>query len=240
MTRQPELHDAFAAWLAGRPAGSDDDPPRDLALHAVGCVRCLRASAAADALDAIDVGALPLPPLRDVGVMPDRGLSVRAARFAVAGVAIAVIGVSLVIGASAIRTLGDDDRSAADPAAEPTVGEGVLAGVPSGSATSTTSADVRKSSRSPEPSGSDEEESVAPADASPPFETAAPNPPAVPDPTTRPTSAPTVAPTPRPTPTSPLPTIVPTPLPTPLPTLPPPTPTPAPTPTPEPTAEPSA
>ena len=34
MSRQSGLHEEFSDWLGGRRIGANDDPPRDLALHA--------------------------------------------------------------------------------------------------------------------------------------------------------------------------------------------------------------
>ena len=224
MTRTPELHERFAGWLAARSAGSDEDPPRDLALHAAGCDRCLRSAAAVDTLQAVDVGAAALPPLRIDAIRDERGGLLRVARFAVAGAALVLVAGSVAIGSSWLGGVRPSDS--ADQRTTP--GEGVLAGVPTATVTprptptaTTTPSPSRRPSASASASEEPTEEPVAPTFANPqPTD----QPPSTPPPTAVPTGAP--SPTPAPTRTA-APTS--TPAPTPVPTPPP---TPAPTPTP--------
>ena len=226
MTRTPELHERFADWLTARSAGSDEDPPRDLALHAAGCERCLRSAAAVDTLDTIDVGAADLPPLR-IDASAERGALLRIARIAVAGAALVLVAASAAIGSSwlsGVRPIESTDQRT-------TPGEGVLAGVPSATAAAsptstarTTPSPTRSQSPSPRTSDAETDEPVTPtfADPQPTYQ---------PPTTPAPTSAPTAAPSPTPAPTrtaSPTSTPAPTPVPTP-----PPTPTPTATPTPD-------
>ena len=42
-----DLHDRFGSWIA---AGSPDELPRDVAVHASGCEACMLGAAAMDAL----------------------------------------------------------------------------------------------------------------------------------------------------------------------------------------------
>jgi hypothetical protein len=222
MKRRPELHERFAEWLTARSAGNEEDPPRDLALHAAGCALCLRSAAAVDTLDAIDVGAVAPPPLR-IDPKPERGTLLGVARFAVAGAALVVVAGSVAIGSSWLTGIrpgeGTADRSP---------GEGILAGVPSAAVSPSPTSTARTTpspSRDASPSLSTgdvpSDEPVAPTFANPqPTD----QPPSTPPPTAVPTGAP--SPTPAPTRTA-VPTS--TPVPTPVPT-PPPTPTPTPVP----------
>ena len=86
-----ELHDEFDAWIS---AGANEDPPRDVALHASGCDICLRLAASFDALAAVDPGLAPAPPLRAARVSPLSRAPARVARSAAA--AVAVVAVSLL------------------------------------------------------------------------------------------------------------------------------------------------
>ncbi|HYI66241.1 MAG TPA: hypothetical protein VEW95_04920 [Candidatus Limnocylindrales bacterium] len=230
MTRTPELHERFADWLTARPAGSDEDPPRDLALHAAGCDRCLRSAAAVDTLQAVDVGAAALPPLRIEALRDERRGLPRLARFAVAGAALVLVAGSVAIGSSwlgGIRPIESAEQRT-------TPGEGILAGAPSATETprptptaTTTPSPSRRPSASASASASEEptDDPVAPTFANP---QPTYQPPSTPPPTAVPTGAP--SPTPAPTRTaSPTSTPAPTPVPTPPPT-PAPTPTASPTP----------
>lgn len=223
MTRTREPHERFAEWLAARGNRADEDPPRDLALHAAGCERCLRAATAMDTLRLIDVGAVTLPPLRVVVNGDGCGKLVRVARYAVAATALVLLAGSMAIGSSWLGAIRPTDSTGL----RPTTGEGVLAGVPSTSATPrpTPTASASLSAR-PSPSA---RASDAPADdPAPTF--ANPDPTFQPPPPPPPTVAPTVAPSATPVPTrtaAPTPTSPPTPIPTSTP--PPPTPTPTPT-----------
>lgn len=221
-----DLHDRFAEWLAD---GADGEPSRDLALHASTCEGCLRAIAVVDSLQAIQVGAAELPPLR-FSAEPPRPF--RVARVAVGTLAVALLGVSVGIGASGIlRPTPSTDGPAASTA------ERVLAGVPTAAATD------RSASPSPRPSASasDTPEPSGPATATgTPDSTSAPAQPApgTPAPGTPVPGTPAPGtPAPQPPPPTPTPTAAPsTPAPTAAPTTPPPTPTPTlePTPTPAP------
>jgi hypothetical protein len=224
MSRTPELHDRFADWLAARVSGADDDPPRDLALHAAGCERCLRSATAIDTLDRIDVGLAAPPPLRAEPVRRGSIRRAQVARYAVAGAALVLLAGSVAIGSS---WLGER-RSTESSEVRGSPPEGVLAGVPSPtlrvrvSPTPTTKPSERPSG-SAEPSESPSEDGPAPSFATP-------QPTSQPFPPPAPTAAPTFT-------AQPTPTVAPTPLPTPTPT-PEPTPSPTPTPTPEPTPAP--
>jgi hypothetical protein len=234
--RDPDLHDLFGQWITTRAAELIEDPPRDLALHAAGCDRCLRLAAAIDMLDGIDVGAAAIPPLITVPTRNEPGTLGPLARSA-------AISAALVLGAATAAAVGSSWLAGARPAgggAQPSSpGEGVLAGVPSETASSrpTPSRTTRASQRetpTPEPSGTSPDESPAlPAFLPPP-----PPAPLPPPPTTTPaTAAPSITAAPTPTATLvPSPTAVPTVTPDLSPTQSPsPTPTSTPTPTPTPT-----
>lgn len=231
-----ELHDRFNDWLA---AGAEGEPPRDLAVHASGCDACLRSLAAIDSLQAIDIGAASLPPLGMVAPAARDSLS-RTLRYAVGTVAVILLGGSVAIGASGLlrpAPLGSD-QEARSP------GEGVLAGVPSASATSQTPSPTpsasAKDSPAPSASATDEPPTAVLPTAAPqvlPHSTPGPQPLGTPRPTAAPTRTPTptAAPTATPIVTPPPPTQSASPsivVPTPTPTLEP-TPTAAPTPTPQ-------
>ena len=224
MSRQSGLHEEFSDWLGGRRIGANDDPPRDLALHAAGCDRCLRAANAIDSLAAIDVGAAPALPFGRPAAHRDPGGIPAVARYAIAGTALVVLVGTAAFGSS---LFGAPNRGEERVAAE-TFDEGVLGGVPESSDPTPTT------SPSPTPTPSDRPSGEPSASADPSdddvAESAAPRP-ADPQPTTRPlptvtpTRAPTAAPsaTPAPsdsaTPTPLVPVPTPTPIATPLPTL---------------------
>ena len=228
-----DRHDRFIAWLLD---GADDEPTRDVALHATGCDECMRAIAALDSLAAIDVGAALPPPVRVAGTPSVAGL--RPARLVVGVVAVLVLAGSAVVGASALFP----DSSGSAVGSSPATAEGVLAGVP-------TSTDVTpepsedeatptpSDSASPTPSATAvASESSVPA-AAPTFapRTLSPGAPPPPPPPPR-TAAPTVRPPTPPPPTPPPPT--PPPPTPPPPTPPPPTPPPPTSPPPPPTSPP--
>lgn len=220
MSRTPELHERFADWLTARSAGSDEDPPRDLALHAAGCALCLRSAAAVDTLDAIDVGAAAPPALR-IDANPERGKLLGVARFAVAGAALLLVAGSVAIGSGWLSGIRQGDGTAD----RTTPGEGILAGVPSAtvapsptSTARTTPSPSRDASPSARTGDDPSDEPVAPTFANP-------QPTDQPPTTAAPTAVPTGAPSPTPAPTrtatptsTPAPTPVPTPPPTPTPT----------------------
>jgi hypothetical protein len=83
-------HRRFAAWLL---AGTDDDPPRDLAVHASLCRDCQREIAAFDMLTAIDTARAGLPPPRAMAAMRRRGTAARVAVAVSGAAAIAAMGV---------------------------------------------------------------------------------------------------------------------------------------------------
>ncbi|HEX6473881.1 MAG TPA: hypothetical protein VF114_02180, partial [Candidatus Limnocylindria bacterium] len=86
--RDPHLR--FIEWLE---TNSDEDPPRDLAVHAAVCAACQQRIAALDLLTAIDPALAGIPPARPA---PTRGwlLTTGRAAVVVGGVAaLAVIGV---------------------------------------------------------------------------------------------------------------------------------------------------
>lgn len=233
-----DLHDGFAAWIAG---GGRDELPRDVALHASGCEDCLRHAAAFDALLAVDPGAAPMPPVRAAPVPSTATGPMRIARAAAGTMAVVI-----VLGAGAIVGGNLFPPRATEPlvsATEPTPAEGILGGVPPSTPSPPL---VASESATPEASPSpslDADPTPAVAAAAPrptmgggppPISTALPATPTPQPATPQPTPAPTVVPIPSDSP-------VPTPTPTPSPTTPPITPSPTPTPTPssEPTPTPT-
>jgi hypothetical protein len=228
VTRSSELHDLFSEWLSTRRGEAAEDPPRDLALHAAGCERCLRSATAVDTLSVIDVGAAAAPLVRFAPTNEPWRL-LRVARYAVAGVAFVAVAASVAIGSSWLGSIRPTDSTGL----RATSGEGVLAGVPSATASPTAG---RPSTSPSERESASARSSDAPTDG-PVLQTEAPVAPTfiIPAPTYQPpppTTAPTIAPTATPIPATatPVPTSPPTPTPTPTPTLPPPTPTASPTP----------
>lgn len=235
MSRRPEFHERFADWLGSRPAGADDDPPRDIALHAAACDRCLREATALDGLASVDVAAVDLP-LVPIGARHTRGIP-SIARYGIAGAAMVLVGGAVAIGA----TLIPDGRPPSGAAAPQSFGEGVLAGTPSTAASASLLASPTPSPSpstqptiSPEAADESSLEPVAPTTAAliptaQPLPTVAPivrpiPPTTTPSPTASAAATPTLAPTPVPTPTAPPPTASPTPAPTVSPTATPPAP----------------
>lgn len=236
-----DLHDRLAEWLAEAAPG---DPPRDLALHASGCVECMARASAIDALADVDPSRAPEPPphvggaTRPAGVLP---VARAVAALATMGLLVAAV----LVGAGALIGDRSPAGSGSHPEASGTPGEGVLGAAASDLATSPPSKEEEQSpSPSPAATATATETATATADESPDgttdpepatadrAETSAPVLPApttiaVPAGTPRPT-APPATPAPAPTPT-PVPAATPSPTPPP-----PPTPTPAPTPTDEP------
>ena len=223
-----ELHDKFDAWIS---AGADEDPPRDVALHASGCDICLRLAASFDALVAVDPGLAPAPPLRAARVSPLSRAPARLARSAAAALAVvAVVGAGALFGANALRPRSGDEIADATPT--PQVAEGVLgaAGGPTqapsrGAGASASAPASGEASATPIPSPTPRGAAAVPASplptigGGPPPASAMPATPlATPGPTTAPTSAPTAAPTPPPPPPTPSPSPTPTPTPSPTPT----------------------
>ena len=208
-TRDP--HRRFAAWLD---TNTQDDPPRDLAVHAAVCVACQQRIAALDMLTAIDPALAGLPQARP---LPVTGWVTTPGRAAVAAGGLAAL---MVVGIASWRLMQASNVEGVGPAVEsPT--QAVLGGT--GAPETSAQASIRASAH---PSGGEHSASEQPAQPSvvaPPPIIVQPTPPSV-QPTPRPTVHPTA--TQRPTGT-PVPTAIPTP-PTPAPT---PTPTPEPTPT---------
>jgi hypothetical protein len=200
-------HRRFAAWLL---AAADDDPPRDLAVHASLCRDCQLEIAAFDMLTAVDLGRAGMPPpraLSDRRRLATPGRVVAAVSGAAAMAAIGVggwrladaggLGGGLASEAPTQAVLGNTGHPETPPAS------------PSGSAPATT----KEPDRSPSPSPSATTGSVPPP--LPPTATQRPTP--RPTPTPRPSiivSSPTPVPTPRVT-AAPSPTLEPTPEPTP-------------------------
>lgn len=236
MTYQPDLHDGFVDWLSTRSAGSVEEPPRDLALHAAGCDRCLAMATAMDLLLGVDVGAAPLPPLRGPVLAGEPRGAIRIARYAAVGVGLLIVGGTVALGSSLLGAPGAGDETVQLES----FGEGVLAGAPSASPSAVPSA---VSSASPTATSSESESpsptadsTQTPSDDPGTAPTLAPQPTERPVPTAPATAAPTTAPTAS---TAPIPsgTATPSPAPTPTPSSSPavtatPVPTPAPTPTP--------
>jgi hypothetical protein len=217
VTRPPtaghdDPHGRFAAWLL---AAVDDDPPRDLAVHASVCSACQFEIAALDMLTAIDLSRAGMPPPRAIHSRGRLGAVGRVA-VAVSGVAaLAAIGVGgwrlaeaggLMSGAASEAptqaVLGNTGHPEAAPAASPSAGASIT---------------PEESSGPPSPSPAATPGTVP----LPPPAVVTPRPTAAPSRTPRPSiiiSSPTPAPTEEPSPT---------PIPTPVPTLEP-SPTPAP------------
>ena len=211
-------HRRFGEWLL---TAADDEPPRDLAVHASVCPDCQRQIAALDMLTGIELANAGMPPARAGRTERRIGVAGRVA-VAVSGVAaVAAIGVGgwRLVDATGIGATPDGESPAQEvlgntgqpQATTPPSPSGELSGPPSPSV-------------SPSPS-------ATPLVGSPPGVMPVTTPPPV---TTRPPAA-TARPTrtPRPTSTPPSPTPAPTATPEPTPEA---TPTPVETPTPVPEA----
>jgi hypothetical protein len=208
-------HRRFAAWLE---TISDDDPPRDLAVHAAVCVACQQQIAALDMLTAIDPALAGMPPVLPVTVA---GLPRTAARAAV--VAGGVVALT-VVGVGSWRLIEASNLVVGPAVESPT--QAVLGGTGEPETTASPSMPASAQPSSDEPSTAEQPPTAQPSVVVPPPIIAEPTPPPA-----RPTVRPTVRPTATPRPPTPAPTPLPTPVPTP-PSTPPPTPEPTPTPSP--------
>jgi len=203
-------HRRFAEWMD---TNSDDDPPRDLAVHAAVCVACQQRIAALDMLTAIDPTLAGMPPVLPVPVVVWPRTVGRAAVVAGGVAALTVVAVG------SWRLI--EDSSLIGPAvASPT--QAVLGGTGAPAPTPPPSLPVSPQPSSDKPPTPEQRPTAQPSVVVPPPVIGQPTPPPV-QPTVRPTVRPTATPRP-PTPT-PSPTSVPPPSTTPTPTL-------APTPTP--------
>jgi hypothetical protein len=219
-------HGRFGEWLTAAP---DEEPPRDLAVHASVCRECQRQIAALDLLTTIDPARAGLPPLRPVATRSRWRTASRVAA-AMAGI-LAVV----AIGVGSWRLLeagGLGSRPTEESPTQAVLGntgqpEGSLGASPSPSAAPSASSSTAGSA-----AASAAASATAAAPASLPLATPAPlpisQPPAA---TARPTVRPSVDLTASPRPS---PSRSPTPSPTPQPT-----PEATPSPTPEPTILPS-
>jgi hypothetical protein len=158
MTRPPasghdDPHRRFAAWLV---AAVDEDPPRDLAVHASVCSACQLEISALDMLTAIDISRAGMPPPRALTGRSRLGTTGRMAVAVSGAAAMAVIGVGgwrlaeaggLGAGpaseAPTQAVLGNTGRPETAPAASPSAGAPVTTeestGSPSPSPAATTS-----------------------------------------------------------------------------------------------------
>ena len=206
-TRDP--HRRFAQWLE---TNSDDDPPRDLAVHAAVCMACQQQIAALDMLTAIDPTLAGMPPVLPVPVVLWPRTVGRAAVVAGGFAALTVVGIG------SWRLIGDSNP--AGPAVEsPT--QAVLGGTGAPAPTPPPSTPASPQPSSNEPSISEQPRTAQPSVVVPPPINGQPTPPPV-QPTVRPTVRPTATPRPptqtplptsSPTPTAPTPTLEPTPTP---------------------------
>lgn len=209
-------HQRFSEWLE---TITEDDPPRDLAVHAAVCAGCQQRIAAIDMLTAVDPALAGIP---QVGAVPAPAawlLTTGRAAVMVGGVAALV-----AVGIGSWRFI-QASGLAGETVESPT--QAVLGGTGAPEATSSPSAPPSLQQPSSDASPSGAQPTAQPPSVVPPTAIAQPTPPPL-QPTARPTAHPTA--TPRTTRT-PAPTAVPTPVPTPVVT---PTPTPEP-PTPVPT-----
>jgi hypothetical protein len=95
MTRPPDAgrddpHRRFTAWLQ---TATDDDPPRDLAVHASLCSACQLDIAAFDMLTAIDLARAGMPPPRALASRSRLRTAGRVAAAVSGAAAVAAIGV---------------------------------------------------------------------------------------------------------------------------------------------------
>jgi cytoskeletal protein RodZ len=208
--RDPHLR--FSAWLE---TNSDEDPPRDLAVHAAVCGACQRQIAALDLLTAIDPALAGMPPARPVATRGWLLTSGRAAVMVGGVAALAVVGVGGWRLIEASELLGP-------PVESPT--QAVLGGTGAPEPTPTASVAATEQPSSTEATPPEAAASQRPSEVAPSVVVQPTPPPAIPtaQPTVRPTAtarptrspAPTAVP-PTPTPVSPAPTAIP-PTPTPL------------------------
>jgi hypothetical protein len=201
-------HRAFEEWLLTAP---EEDPPRDLALHALVCPDCQAQIAAIDMLIAIDPARAGMPPVRVV--IAGQRYAARRAAVAVGGVAVlAAIGVGgwQLLGATDIGfgpagetptqdVLGNTGQPAPSPSAGASVTTEEATGTPSQRPSASASPVPPQSPVIPPPSPLP---SVAPPSTTAPSRTPRPR-------VASPTPAPTASPTPPPP--SPTPEITPTP-----------------------------
>jgi hypothetical protein len=221
MTRRSDAnrddrHGRFAAWLL---AAAEEDPPRDLAVHASLCSECQLEIAAFDMLTGIDLGLAGMP--------PPRALTGRSRLHTARRVAVAVSGAAAMaaIGVGGWR-LAEAGGLGAGPASEPPT-QAVLGNTGHPESPPAASRSAGNPATSQESAGSSPSPSAgasAGASASGGLVPLPPPPPAV---TPRPAATPSK--TPRPS------IIIATPTPVPTPAV-----TSSPDPTPEPTAEPTA
>jgi hypothetical protein len=200
-------HGRFAAWLL---ADADEDPPRDLAVHASLCTDCQLEIAAFDMLTGIDLSRAGMPPPRALA---------RTSRLGTAGrVAVAVSGAAAVaaIGVGSWR-LAEAGGLGAGPASEPPT-QAVLGNtghpesLPAQSPSTGNPATSEESAHSSSPSPSDAASAGSGVVPLAPPPAATPRPTTAPSKTPRPSiivATPTPAPTPQVTP-SPVPTVEPT------------------------------
>lgn len=193
-------HQRFAEWLA---TGADEDPPRDLAVHAAVCAGCQQRIAGLDMLTAIDPALAGIPPLRPV---PASGWLLTNGRAAVMVGGMAAL---LAVGLGSWRLI--QASSPLGPAVEsPT--QAVLGGTGVPEPTPSARASVVPTTVDQTPSGAPPAQDPT---AAPPSAIPQPPPPEVqptPKPTKRQTA--TARPSPTPTPPPPAPTASPTPPPT--------------------------
>lgn len=207
-TRDP--HRRFAQWLE---TNSDEDPPRDLAVHAAVCAACQQRIAALDMLTAIDPTLAGMPPVLPVPVVVWPRTVGRAA------VVVGGVAALTVVGIGSWRLM--EASNLVGPAVEsPT--QAVLGGTGAPAPTPPPSMPASPQPSSEEPS-SEQPPTAQPSVVVPPPVIGQPTPPPV-QPTVRPTvratgtprpptPAPTPLPTSSPTPTTPTPTLEPTPTP---------------------------
>lgn len=239
-----DLHDRFASWTEEAPAGG---PPRDVALHAVGCERCLAVARALDGLAAVDLDGAGLPPLLALPTPSSSTNLVSLARRTAGAAALGLVTLIVAVlgsGWPPDRTPSTADAAALEPSAR---SEGVL-GSTAGARPSedpVTPADTPSPEATPaaidDPGATVAAVPTQPAPSTRTLPTARPSTsPSTPRPSTAPTATPVATPslTATPVPTfshSPSPTPTPVPTPTPTPTV---APTPTPTVTPAATAGP--
>jgi hypothetical protein len=189
-----DAHGRFTDWLF---AGSEEELPRDLALHASVCADCVRAVAALDLLEEVDLErAGPPGPLAPKGrVRTLLGAGTRAARLG--GAAVGAVLVLVVVGGGAAPWLAG--LFGASPES------GVLGQTATPGPSATQPATASPDPGSPNASASEPAVSTGVEPSGAPW-----SPPMTPHPTPARTPRPTAAPTPVPTAT-PVPTPAPTP-----------------------------
>ena len=199
-TRDP--HRRFTQWLETK---GDDDPPRDLAVHAAVCVACQQRIAALDMLTAIDPSLAGMPPVLPLPVVVWPRMVGRAAVVAGGVAALTVVGIGS-------WRLIEDSNLAGPAGASPT--QAVLGGTGAPAPTSPPSLPASPQPSSGKPSTTEQPGTAQPSVVVPPPVIGQPTPPPV-QPTARPTLRPSATPRP-PTPVPSTPTPVPS-TPTPVP-----------------------